>query len=217
MRMAGSLSRATPERPGHSILRTATSVSAFYYTHVFADTKSEDVVYMENTSLFRSADAGKTMQNVSGGTHGDFHDLWIDPDNAAHMVVANDGGGAVTMNTGQSWTDQDFPTSQWYHAITTAHLPYHVCGSQQDNSTLCVPGNWNLGAGGGRGGRGGATQAANRTDAEMAAGASAVSYQAGGGEPGYIATDPNDPDPVLFGHQQRRLPQQVQPPYRLQS
>ena len=172
---------------------------AFYYTHVFADTKSEDVVYMENTSLFRSADAGKTMQNVSGGTHGDFHDLWIDPDNAAHMVVANDGGGAVTMNTGQSWTDQDFPTSQWYHAITTAHLPYHVCGSQQDNSTLCVPSNWNLGAGGGRGGRGGATQAANRTDAEMAAGASAVSYQAGGGEPGYIATDPNDPDQFFSG------------------
>lgn len=172
---------------------------AFYYTHVFADTRNEDVVYMENTSLFRSADAGKTMQNVSGSTHGDFHDLWIDPDNAAHMVVGNDGGGAVTTNTGQSWTEQDFPTEQWYHVITTAHLPYHVCGSQQDNSTLCVPGNWNLGGDGGRGGRGGAAPAANRTDAEMAAGAMAVSYQAGGGEPGYIATDPNDPDQFFSG------------------
>ena len=127
---------------------------AFYYTHVFADTKNQDVVYMENTSIYRSADMGKTMQSVSANTHGDFHDLWIDPDNAAHMVVGNDGGGAVTTNTGQTWTDQDFPTEQFYHVITTAHIPYHVCGSQQDNSTLCTPSNWNaaaFGIGGGRG------------------------------------------------------------------
>ena len=177
---------------------------AFYYTHVFADYKDENVVYMENTSLFRSADGGKTMVSIGNGTHGDHHDLWIDPDNPAHLVNGNDGGGAVSMNTGQTFSDQDFPTAQWYHVITTAHVPYHVCGSQQDNSTLCVPSNWNGGTaglggrGGGRGGRGGAP-AAPRNDAEMAAGAMAVSYQAGGGEPGYIATDPNDPDQFYSG------------------
>lgn len=178
---------------------------AFYYTHVFADPKNQDVVYMQNTGLYRSADGGKTMQSL-GGTHGDHHDLWIDPDNSAHLIDGNDGGGAVSKNTGQSWTDQDFPTAQWYHVITTAHIPYHVCGSQQDNSTLCVPSNWNLpGAGGGRGGGGGRGAAvggrggAPRNDAEMAAGSMAVSYQAGGGEPGYIATDPLDPDQFYSG------------------
>ncbi|MCX5754983.1 MAG: glycosyl hydrolase [Gemmatimonadetes bacterium] len=177
---------------------------AFYYTHVFADTKNVDVVYMQNTSTYRSADGGKTMASVDNGTHGDFHDLWIDPDNAAHMVVANDGGGAVTTNTAQSWTDQDFPTEQWYHVATTAHIPYHVCGAQQDNSTLCVPSNWNLsggvgrggggggGGGGGRGGRGGAP-------ADPTAGGMAVAYQAGGGEPGYIAPDPLDQDQYFSG------------------
>ena len=39
----------------------------------------------------------------------------------------------------QSWTDQDFPTAQFYNVFTTAHVPYHVCGAQQDNSTACVP------------------------------------------------------------------------------
>jgi photosystem II stability/assembly factor-like uncharacterized protein len=173
---------------------------AFYYTHVFADTKNQDVVYMENTSIYRSADMGKTMVSVSANTHGDFHDLWIDPDNAAHMVVGNDGGGAVTTNTGQTWTDQDFPTEQFYHVITTAHIPYHVCGSQQDNSTLCTPSNWNaaaFGIGGGRGGRGGRGAAAPASD--ITAGGMAVSYQAGGGEPGYIAADPLDPDQFYSG------------------
>ena len=38
MRMAGSLSRATPERPGHSIPRTATSVSARSITRTSSPT-----------------------------------------------------------------------------------------------------------------------------------------------------------------------------------
>ena len=31
---------------------------AFYYTHLFADTQDPDVVYMQNTTLFRSTDGG---------------------------------------------------------------------------------------------------------------------------------------------------------------
>lgn len=174
---------------------------AFYYTHVFADPKDADVVYMENTSIFRSKDGGKTMDVINNGTHGDFHDLWIDPDNATHLVVGNDGGGAVSTNTGGKWTDQDYPTEQFYHVITTAHTPYHVCGSQQDNSTLCVPFNWNaaafgLGGGGRRGGGGGARADSTR---DITLGGMNVSYVAGGGEPGYIAPDPLDPDIFYSG------------------
>ena len=62
---------------------------AFYYTHVMADPKDADVVYMENTSIFRSTDGGKTMAVINNGTHGDFHDLWINPNDASHLVVAN--------------------------------------------------------------------------------------------------------------------------------
>ena len=176
---------------------------AFYYTHVFADPKNADVVYMQNTALFRSADGGKTTTTL-GGTHGDHHDLWIDPDEPAHLVDGNDGGGAVSANTGQSWTDQDFPTAQWYHVATTKHLPYHVCGAQQDNSTLCVPSTFGLrfpGLGGGGGGEDGARRPplGPGAVAEPTSGAMRVSYEAGGGEPGYIAPDPKDPDVFFSG------------------
>jgi len=157
---------------------------AFYYTNVFADPKDQDVVYMENTSLYRSEDGGKTIESL-GGTHGDFHDLWIDPDDPAHLVVANDGGGAVSTNTGDTWTDEDFPTPQFYHVVTTAHIPFHVCGAQQDNSTLCIPFDWNAGGRGFFGGGGGG-------DRDPTAGGMEVAYPVGGGEPGYIAPDPND-------------------------
>ena len=190
---------------------------AFYYTHVHADPHNQDVVYMQNTSMFRSTDGGKTLNNIGTGTHGDMHDLWIDPDDAAHLVVGNDGGGSVSTNTGGKWTTQDFPTEQFYHVAATQHVPYHVCGAQQDNSTLCTPFNWNQaafdaaqgraagtpgsGRGGGRG-RGAGTDSA----AALALGASDItlggmleSYQAGGGEPGYVAPDPLEPDQYYSG------------------
>jgi photosystem II stability/assembly factor-like uncharacterized protein len=156
---------------------------AFYYTHVFGDPSNRDVVYMQNTALFRSTDAGKTTVQVGQNTHGDHHDLWVDPDNSNHVIDGNDGGGAVTFDIASrvpNWSAQDFPTAQWYHVSTTAHMPFHVCGSQQDNSTLCVPSNTNAG-GGGFGGN-----------------PPVAPYQAGGGEPGYLAPHPTDPD-VFFG------------------
>ena len=59
-------------------------------------------------------------------------------------MLANDGGGAITYNVAspqRSWSGQGFPTEQFYHVITTKHVPFHVCGAQQDNSTLCIPSN----------------------------------------------------------------------------
>jgi len=171
---------------------------AFYYTHVFADHHDEDVVYMENTSIYRSADGGKSFESVSNGTHGDFHDLWIDPDDPSHLVVGNDGGGAVSVDTAGSWTDEDYPTAQFYHVVATAHVPFHVCGSQQDNSTLCLPSDWNasrfgFGQGGGFGGGGGGG------GGSVTSGSMDVAYRVGGGEPGYIAPDPRDLDVFYSG------------------
>ncbi len=163
---------------------------AFYYTHVAADTKNRDTVYMLNVSAYRSTDGGKTLTNVGGGTHGDHHDLWIDPDNPQHLVIGNDGGGAVSTAGGNGWSGQDFPTAQYYHVITTKHIPYHVCGAQQDGSTVCLP-NETGGGGGGRGGGGGAGRGG--------AAAAAAMYSPGGSEPGYVAPDPKDVDVFFAG------------------
>jgi photosystem II stability/assembly factor-like uncharacterized protein len=135
---------------------------AFYYTRIYADPQARDTVYVLNVGFFRSTDAGKTVRTISV-PHGDNHDLWIAPNDPNRMVQANDGGANVSFNAGASWTDQDFPTAQFYNVFTTAHVPYHVCGAQQDNSTACVP---STGSG------------------EL--------YAVGGGESGYIAPDPRD-------------------------
>ena len=152
---------------------------AFYYTHVTADPADRDTVYLLNVGAFRSADGGKTLTAIGGGTHGDHHDLWIDPDDPKHLVLGNDGGGAVSLTAGQTWSPQDIPTAQYYHVATTKHVPYHVCGAQQDGATVCLPSD--TGLAGGRGNQ------------------AVAPYGAGGSEPGYIAPDPKDPDVFFAG------------------
>ncbi len=111
---------------------------AFYYTRIYADPKDRDTVYVLNTGFYRSTDGGKTYRSFRV-PHGDNHDLWIAPNDPKRMINGNDGGANVSrQRRRRRWTDQDFPTAQFYNAFVTAHVPYHVCGAQQDNSTACV-------------------------------------------------------------------------------
>jgi photosystem II stability/assembly factor-like uncharacterized protein len=154
---------------------------AFYYTRVYADPKVKDTVWVLNVNIYKSTDAGKTWKSVRV-PHGDNHDMWIAPNDSNRLIEANDGGGTVSVNGGETWAPETMPTAQFYHVITTKHVPYHVCGAQQDNSTACVS---SEAAQGGPGGSGG--------DADQ------VFYSVGGGESGYIASDPRTPDVFYAG------------------
>jgi photosystem II stability/assembly factor-like uncharacterized protein len=149
---------------------------AFYYSRVYADPKSKDTVYMPNVLLTKSTDAGKKLVPIMT-KHPDSHDLWISPSNPQRMIEGNDGGANVTPNGGLTWTDQDYATGQFYNVFLTKHVPYHVCGAQQDNTTACI-------------------------SSEPAGGFLSTGprfYDAGGGESGYIAPDPTDPEVFYAG------------------
>lgn len=158
---------------------------AFYYTRIYADPQDEDVVYALNTGFYRSRDGGATFPQSIRVPHGDNHDLWIAPSDPDRMINSNDGGGNVSFNGGQSWTDQEYSTAQFYRVITTNHEPYHICGAQQDNSTACTPSTgWgHLSAAGGFGG----------------GGAGSYYYAVGGCESGYIAPHPEELDIFYAG------------------
>ena len=160
---------------------------AFYYTRVFADPKDKDTFYEPNVGFMKTTDAGKMWTQLRP-PHGDNHDMWIDPTNPKRFIASNDGGATVTVNGGETWTDLDVPTAQFYHVMTTSDVPYHVCGAQQDNTTACVGSQASGGFfGGGEGGPG------------RAATPDQIFYSAGGGESGYIAQDPKNADILYAG------------------
>ncbi|MEK7381208.1 MAG: glycosyl hydrolase, partial [Gemmatimonadota bacterium] len=69
---------------------------AWYYIELFIDPKDENLLYVLSAPALRSKDGGKTWETLSG-THGDFHDLWINPDNPANFIISNDGGAAISF------------------------------------------------------------------------------------------------------------------------
>jgi photosystem II stability/assembly factor-like uncharacterized protein len=112
---------------------------AWYYTHVQADPQDENTVWALNTSLYRSVDAGVTFESVEV-PHGDVHDLWINPHDPEVMIVADDGGGQVTVNGGETWsTYMNQPTAELYDVIVDNGFPYRLYGAQQDNTGISVP------------------------------------------------------------------------------
>ncbi|HJQ68508.1 MAG TPA: glycosyl hydrolase [Blastocatellia bacterium] len=152
-----------------------------YFNRIYADPKEKDVVYVLNFFVYKSTDGGKSYRVVQN-QHPDQHDLWIDANNTRRMIVSNDGGGTVTVNGGESWTAQAYPTAQLYRVATTRDIPYHVCGAQQDQGAICVP----------------SSQSPWRsTSPYLGPGIPPLGgpvYAPGGGEFGMMAPHPRDPD-----------------------
>jgi photosystem II stability/assembly factor-like uncharacterized protein len=149
---------------------------AWYYTHVFADPKNPDVVYILNTGTYRSIDGGKTFNSIHT-PHGDNHGFWIDPNNPRRLINGNDGGATISTDGGASWTTlYNQPTAQFYHIAADNRFPYWLYGAQQDNSTVAIA---TASASGG----------IDQSDF----------HDVGGGESGYVAPDPTDPNIVYAG------------------
>jgi len=111
---------------------------AWYYIKVTADPNDENVVYVMSAQALRSIDGGKTWKLLHG-THGDFHELWINPKNSKNMVIANDGGAAISFNRGKTWSTQsNMPTAQIYRINADNLFPYNIYGGQQDNSSVRI-------------------------------------------------------------------------------
>lgn len=150
---------------------------AWYYIEVFADPQDEHTVYVLSAPALRSIDGGKSWE-VLPSAHGDYHDLWINPKNSKNMVMADDGGAAISFNGAKTWSTQaNMPTAQMYRINTDNQIPYRIYGGQQDNTSLVIN--------------------------SMALGRGGISQEhwnySAGGESAFLAFNPDDPRYVLGG------------------
>ncbi|MDP9230389.1 MAG: glycosyl hydrolase, partial [Bacteroidota bacterium] len=153
---------------------------AWYYTELFPDPMNENTLYVMSASAFRSIDGGKTWEDISA-THGDYHNLWINPTNSNNMIISDDGGSAITFNQGKTWSSQNNqPTAQFYRINVDNQFPYHIYGGQQDNSSVNI---------------------ASREPGGSGISNTSWTYSAGG-ESAFLAFNPDDPLFVLGGSYQ---------------
>jgi photosystem II stability/assembly factor-like uncharacterized protein len=149
---------------------------AWYYIEMFPDPQDENTLYVMSAPALRSIDGGKTWEDISS-THGDYHNLWINPNNSKNMIISDDGGSAVTVNYGKTWSHQNLPTAQFYRINVDNNFPYRIYGGQQDNTSVVIASR-ELGSGG-----------ISRTSWTSSA----------GGESAFLAFNPDDPRYVMGG------------------
>ena len=149
---------------------------AWYFIGITVDPGNPDVIYISNIALYRSEDGGKTISIVRGAPGGDdYHQLWVDPKNSARMILGTDQGASISLNDGKTWSSwYNQPIGQFYHVITDNEFPYHVYGAQQDSGSAAV---------------------LSRTDHGQIT--ARDWYMVGGGESGWLAPDPSDPN-ILY-------------------
>src|SRR4051812_10455684 len=108
----------------------------FYFGNLIVDPKNENKIFKPDLILLYSTDGGKTFNVVSGGAHGDFHDVWINPSNPNVVIAGDDGGLWRSEDGGSRWKPQmNLPISQFYPVNTDNLDPFHVYGGLQDNSS----------------------------------------------------------------------------------
>jgi photosystem II stability/assembly factor-like uncharacterized protein len=107
---------------------------------VRVDPENKDVIYIANTSTYRSTDAGATFTAIKGAPGGDdYHTIWINPTNPDIILLASDQGATISVNSGRTWSSwYNQPTAQFYHVITDNQFPYWVYGGQQESGSAGV-------------------------------------------------------------------------------
>ncbi len=113
----------------------------WYFGGVTVDPKNPDIVYVLNTSTYRSRDGGQTMVAIKGAPGGDdYHQLWIYPDDPDRMVLASDQGAIVSVDGAENWSSwYNQATAQFYHVAADNRFPFWVYGAQQDSGAAGTP------------------------------------------------------------------------------
>ena len=118
------------------------------FAGIRVDPKNRDVVYVANTSTYRSSDAAQTFTAIKGAPGGDdYHTIWINPKNPDIILLACDQGATLSVNYGRTWSSwYNQPTAQFYHVITDNQVPYWVYGGQQESGSVGIASRGNDGA-----------------------------------------------------------------------
>jgi photosystem II stability/assembly factor-like uncharacterized protein len=108
----------------------------FYFARLVIDPTNPERLFKPGLNLVVSEDGGRSFSNTGGKAHGDWHDVWIDPQNPKHIIGGDDGGLWISYDGGNRWVKSiNLPVAQFYHVAVDDHDPYRVYGGLQDNSS----------------------------------------------------------------------------------
>ena len=99
-----------------------------------------EVIYVANTTTWKSTDAGKTFVGFKGAPGGDdYQRIWISAEHPQIIALSSDQGAVISVNGGETWSSwYNQPTAQFYHVTTDNRFPYWVYGAQQESGSVAT-------------------------------------------------------------------------------
>jgi photosystem II stability/assembly factor-like uncharacterized protein len=108
---------------------------SWVFTQIRVDPKDVNTVYVQALNTNVSHDGGATFARY-GGSGGDNHRMWIDPDNPLTTYIAHDGGFTMTDDGGQTRKSaRGINGTQFYNVEVDNATPFHIYGSVQDTGS----------------------------------------------------------------------------------
>lgn len=117
-----------------------TTVRPFYFANMVVDPKNDSIVMKCGLNAIISEDRGERFRGVDGSVHSDIHDIWINPNNTKHILLATDGGVYESLDRGRTFRMwMNLPVGQLYHVSVDDETPYNVYCGLQDNGSWYAP------------------------------------------------------------------------------
>jgi photosystem II stability/assembly factor-like uncharacterized protein len=156
-----------------------------YYSKIRIDPNDDQRLYLLGASWYTSDNGGRSfIPNPFNRIHGDYHALWINPNNSNHLIAGSDGGIHFSYDRGRTW---DFvntiPLGQFYEVGFDFRKPYWIYGGLQDNGSWGAP----------------------MMTLTVAGVSNDEWIRVGGGDGFYAQVDPKDPNTVYIESQNGRI------------
>lgn len=154
-----------------------------------------DEVYSIGQNSFVSKDGGSTFNKITGDIvhllphgadviHLDTHAMWINPNDADHLIFGTDGGIFVTYDRCETWLHlNNMPIAECYAVTYDMDEPANIYVGTQDNAALFGP------------------VTARRKTGRLEQWQHVYLDRWGGGDSYFTYLDPADSDTIFYEHQ----------------
>lgn len=107
----------------------------YYFGQIRVHPQNDQLLYIMGVPVLRSTDRGATWENINKeNVHVDHHALWLNPQDADHLILGNDGGINISYDQGENWIKCNNPSVGQFYAVAVDQAePYNVYGGLQDN------------------------------------------------------------------------------------
>jgi len=112
----------------------------FYFARILVDPKDYNRLYKPDFNVGVSTDGGQSFAARGGRAHGDYHTVWVNPQDTFQVYVGTDGGVYHSSDKANTFNfAADLPVGQFYHVAFDMERPYNVYGGLQDNGSWMGP------------------------------------------------------------------------------